>query len=542
VAVPRRRQPLPRLAPRLQRAGVITHSIRRTPSTSQVLQGRGISPWDVTSEMARTPDEPSPPLTPDARRGARLGALNLAATQVGSVLATVALARLLTPGDFGIVALAQSLLGLAVIFAISGVRAAILTRGGEVAEAADTYFWTTFGFASMVWIIIAAAAVPLTGLLGQPSAAPYVIVLAGSVLFGLTSAVPLGLIQRRLNFRAYYASQLGGSLVYFVSEVALALFGLGAWSVILGQVLNTFVTLVLALSFARWFPKPRFSRRVLREDAGFLGGQTLNGGLSYLQRNVDYWAVSRLLGGSPLGVYYIAYVLPNTVRLRLTSLTSIVLLPAYAAVQADQRRLERAWQRSWLLQAGLGIPALLGIAALASPIVAVFFGPQWTAAVVPIQILTIVALVDVHMSTVAVMAAARRRVAWNTIVVGIRLAATTVFAVGAAVMFGTLTAVAWGVALASLLTLIAQEATASRYLGVGLRPILRPLLVYVALGGLMVLVLGLLEYKTPEWRPIAELVTGVAVGAGVYLGVGSLLAGRYIRPLVREARGVIVGR
>ena len=345
-----------------------------------------------------------------------------------------------------------------------------------------------------------------------------------------------------MQFRAFYASLLAGALVYFVSEVVLAFAGLGAWSVIIGQVLDGVVTLGLVLVLSRWLPRLRFSRLLLREDAGFMGGVTLNWALTYVQANVDYWVVSGLLGGPLLGTYYIAYVLPNVVRQRLQSVTNSVLLPAYSSVQGDPKRLERVWQRTWLLQAGLGIPALLGVAALAAPIVAVFFGPQWSAAVAPMQILTIVALVDVHMNTVSVMAIARRRVLWNTGVVGIRAAATAAFAFAAASVFGTLTAVAWGVALASLLTLVVQESTASRFLGVGLRPILRPLMVYLVLAGLMAIAVAGLVHGTPEWRPLVQLAVGVALGVGVYLGLGSLIAGRYIRPLVGEVRGLAVGR
>ena len=489
-----------------------------------------------------SPDSLPGGLTPRTRGGARLGALTLGMTQLGSVAATIVLARVLTPAEFGIIALAQSLLGAAKLFAVSGVRAAVVTRRDSVAEAASTYFWTSVGFATLVWVIVGAAAVPLTSVLGQPDAAPYVIVLAGAFFANFVSNVPMALLQRAMRFHAYYLALLAGSMVYFVSEIALAFAGFGAWSVIIGQVLDAVVTLVLAFILARWRPQLSFSRRLLSSDAGFMGGVTLNWGLTYLQRNLDYWIVSGVLGGPLLGVYYIAYVLPNVVRQRLTSVTAGVLLPAYASVQHDQERLERAWQRSWLVQAGLGVPALLGIAALAAPIVAVFFGPQWGAVVVPLQILTVVALVDVHMSTVGVIAVARRRVMWNTSVLAIRTVAMVAFALWAAVAVGTLTAVAWGVALAALVAMVVQEATTSRFLGVGLRPIVRPALTYLGLGVLMMVCVMALVQGTPEWHPIVQLVVGTLMGVAVYLGLGSIIASRYIRPLIGEVRLLVVGR
>ena len=477
-----------------------------------------------------------------SRRGARLGIAVAALTQVGSIVATVFLARLLSPAEFGIIALTQSLLGFAQLLSISGVRAALVTRRSEVSLASDTYFWASAAMACVVWGGVTLLAPWVTGLLHQPDAAPYLVVLTGAFAMDLVAIIPMARLQRDLRFSSFYAAVLAGTLTYFVSQVGLAFAGFGAWSVVIGRVLDSAVALVLALCFARWLPRLRFGRRLLRQDAALTGGVTLNSSLVYVQRNVDYWVVSATLGGVALGTYYVAYVLPDLVRQRMAAISGPVLLPAYVRASDDKVKLSQAWQRSWLIQMFVGLPALCGIACLASPIVAVVFGPQWALAVTPMQILTIVTIADLHMGTVSIMAVARRRVWWNTRVGVVRAVSTLILTLAAAATVGTIVSVSIAVAVSAVIALAFQEATLSRNLGIGMRPILRPMATYIGLSIVMGSVVSGFLILAADWGSLPQMIVGVALGAGTYLGLGVLAFPRQVRPPLRDIRLIGLGR
>ena len=142
------------------------------------------------------------------RRGVRSSLIAQMTTQLGSVVATVILARLLDPASFGILALAQSLLGAAALVSLTGVSAALITRKGDVLSAASTYFWLALIVGVMVVGFFALLAGPLTARLGQPAAAPYVTVLSVSFALEMLALVPNAILQRRFRF-----GWLNGSVV-----------------------------------------------------------------------------------------------------------------------------------------------------------------------------------------------------------------------------------------------------------------------------------------------------------------------------------------
>ena len=419
------------------------------------------------------------------RRGVRSSLVAQLVTQLGSVAATVVLARLLDPAAFGIVALAQSLLGAAALLSLTGVAAALVTRKAGVDVAAATYFWLTLIIGVAVVGVFSLVAGPLTARLGQPEAAPYVAVLSTGFALEILAVVPNAILQRRFRFGWMNVSLVAGAGLYFVLEIVLAVAGWGAWAVVVGQVADSALGLVISAIGAGWLPRLRFSRQILRQDLRLTGGMSLVQVLGYVQKNADYWAVSSVLGGPALGIYYVAYVLPNVIRQRISTVLRQVMLPAYATSTSVEET-GRLWRRTFPALAGVALPALIGSAAVAGPLVRVFFGDQWEGAVAPMRILTLATVVDLLIAAVGTMAIVHRRIRGNVIVAVVRAVSTVVLAFAAAQVWRSIVAVAWAVAISALLAVIVQELAVSRALGIGLGSIWRPLLGYVGLSLAMV--------------------------------------------------------
>jgi O-antigen/teichoic acid export membrane protein len=476
----------------------------------------------------------------EARRGARQGLVTQMVVQASSVVATIILARLLTPAEFGIVALAQSFLALVQLISVGSFGLAVITATEQLRERAATFFWLTTGLGVAGSLALAASAVAASSALGQPHAAVYVAVLGTSLVFELAAVVPLALLRRGLRFRAFYSSQLLGAGTYFVLEIVLAYVGFGAWSVIIGQMAMSVVACVSAMLFARWVPLLLFKTALIREDFSFTSSQTLVQGLVYVQRNCDYWVVSKFMGGAALGVYYVAYVLPNILKQRITWVAQVVLIPAFSQMRKEQRELTRVWREVWALQAGLGIPALIGVAALAEPIVLTFFGSAWVQAIPVVQVLAVSALLNLHMTTVGIVATAHRNVRQFVYVAGARTVLTVISVVIAGMLLHSLVAVAAGVALASLLSAVVQEFLLAAPLKIGIRTIgpltLRILLVGIIMG---VVLIGL-DSALSQASPWLRLTAGVVSGTAVYVTSGLLLFRTTFRPLIHNVRRTLL--
>jgi PST family polysaccharide transporter len=475
------------------------------------------------------------------RRAAVTGLAVQLTTQLCLLGATVILARILAPSTFGLTALANSFVGLGQLLSTAGFGAALLLRDDDIPRRASTYFWTSLGVGLFAAATISVSALYLAGLLGQPGAAPYVAALAASLPFTLATPIPQALLRRELRFRAYYGSLLVGALTYAAAQIGLALAGAGAWSVILGQLLMAVVSLLVAIALSRWRPALVFSWPLLREDLSVAGGVTTAQALVYLQKNADYFVVSATLGARSLGIYYTAFVLPTMLRQRMSWVTQTVLSAAFARVRGQMVMTRSIWRRSVLLQAGLGIPMLAGLAALAAPVIATLLGPQWQDAVPVLQIVAVLALVDLYMSTVYAVATANGFLSRDVLVQGIRAAGVALGAVVGALLGHSIIWVACAVVAASLIALLCQERLVCRPLGISVRSVAVPLLHYAVTAGLMTVVVTVAVAMTPS-GPAVQLVVGTVAGAATYVGCGLLVFRSTFLALFDEGRRMVRSR
>lgn len=489
-----------------------------------------------------TPDEPTQNLGRAARSGARASVLAQVGVQLGSAAATVILARILTPAEFGIIALAQSLLGAAALVSLAGITAAIVTHVGDIRVKAATYFWTALVLGVVLAGVLSVVAGPLVALLGQPRTGQYVVLLSATIPLSLMTLVPQAVLQRRLQFGRMNLVTILGALGYFVTEVALVLFGWGAWGVIVGQVVGAAVSLVLGLLLAQWFPFCRPDLRVIRDDIGLVANMGLSVFFGYLGKNADYWVVSRFLGGGLLGVYYIAYVLPSIIRVRLSGIFRQVMLPIVARF-SDEVAQTSAWAKATRSTYALAFPLMFGIAGVAGPLVAVFFGSQWGEAAGPMRLITLAGVTDLAIGSVSTVAIARRKfVPRSVLIIGLRALLIAVGTVVASLTFGSLIAVALAVLIASVITLLVQEFTLARPLGIGFRCLGNQPLRLLAASGMMFGGVHLALALTPQqWPAVADLALGVAIGVVLYCGVAWVIAREALadsmRQLVRMGRG-----
>lgn len=486
---------------------------------------------------------PSGPIGPSARKGARSSLVAQGIVQIGSIASTMVIARILTRTDFGVIALAQSLMGAASLIGLAGITAAIVTAPKEVERKAATYFWAALLVGSTMGGAIALLAPLIVSLLGQNGTAPYVQVLALTIPLSLMTLVPQALLQRWLRFSRMNLVTVLGSSVYFISQVALALAGWGAWAVITGQVLGASVSLITGLFLAGWFPKHRPRIAEIREDLRLIGSMGLSSFFGYVGKNADYWVTSRFLGPAQLGVYYIAYVLPSIIRVRLSGIFRQVMLPILARLKETEDQ-QRNWTRATVASFSIALPAMFGICAVASPLIAVFFGPQWTEAAIPMQLITIAGIADLTIHAVATMAIARKHLVFrSTLLVGLRALLIGTGSVAASLTFGSLNAIAGAVVLASLLVLLVQEFTVARPLGIGVGrlglPLLRILAVCTVMLAVVQLALTTVLASPPPW---VQLVVAIPLGVIVYGLAGLLIARSEVVTSMSQFARLVRGR
>jgi PST family polysaccharide transporter len=257
---------------------------------------------------------------------------------------------------------------------------------------------------------------------------------------------------------------------------------------------------------------------VVRAELGFAGGIFTSQVLSYGLKSADYWVVGRTLGDAALGVYYMAFQLPSIVRLRMSNVSRQVLFPVFAQESQSRERVASIYLKAMRLQIGLGLPMMIGLAALAAPITAVFFGPQWDAAVVPTRWLAVAAVFEIVTSPAGSIAIAHGRLRPFLASLAVRLMVMLAALLVAAEVGSGLEAFALAMVVQSAAGAVITQMMVARPLGLPAAAVVRPLAVSMVPALLMYAAVQELLVLLPAGVPdFVGLVIGVPVGMLVYV-------------------------
>ena len=344
--------------------------------------------------------EHPPPPAPGAlgRAGAR-GALWQGAAQAVAktvvLITTVLLARLLSPEEYGLVALALVLMAYAEAIADAGVAQALvyLPRRPAFTRAA-LLLSTVFG---CLLVVLALAAAPMVAeFFGHADVAPLVRLLALSLFASSLGAVPEALLRRELRFPRLTSAMVIRAVVTGAVTIGLALDGWGAWSLAWGTVAGS-----VSYTVSLWVLLPerghhQFWRAERAEVRMVLGYGTPVAGSSLLAKlifDVDYLIVGGLLGAQALGHYTLAFRMPELLIINVFFVIATVTFPLYARARRDPDRLRSGYLQSVRVQSLYGICAGVGLAVVAPYLVPVLFGPAWVPAITPLILLALYAAV-----------------------------------------------------------------------------------------------------------------------------------------------------
>jgi O-antigen/teichoic acid export membrane protein len=342
--------------------------------------------WDSPSEVLL--EEPrAGQLSGQVVRGLGWKAVSQIATQGTRLIVGITLARLLTPHQFGVAAMALVVTAFVIPFADIGLGSALVQRATIDELDRSTVFWTSVSAGVLLSVLGAAASPLVADFYGNPSVAPLVAVLSLSFVITSFGATHRSLLARDMNFRSLELRYVVGTVVGGATAIALAVAGYGPWAFVGSQLALATVSTALLWTVLPWRPSLRFSRARLRDLGGFgvraLGGATFTN----LSRNADNILIGRYLGAYALGLYAFAYNVMLASLTRLVAPVQQVIFPALSRLQGDRRRLASSWIRASRVVAAASVPVLLIVIITAPDLVPLVFGHRWVKAVPLVQIL-----------------------------------------------------------------------------------------------------------------------------------------------------------
>lgn len=299
----------------------------------------------------------------------------------------IVLARLLPPSDFGLIGLAMIVVGFGQIFVNLGLGSALIQKQ-NITERHVRVVFTISVIAGIILALLVLAGAPLAAIvLDNENVTPIIRSLSIIFVIGGFQIPSQALLKKELDFRHIFYVSLAQSILYGVVSTTLALAGFGVWSLVIGTILQRFISLLGSYRYVQHSIKPLIARKELSDLIHFGSGMTLNGIFNYFALQGDYFMVGRLLGANALGLYSKAYSLMQMPTRRFVSVLSNVLFPAASKIQDDPRRLRNVFLKTMRTIAFITIPICLLLIIIAPELIIGLYGEDWRGAITPLQIL-----------------------------------------------------------------------------------------------------------------------------------------------------------
>ncbi|MDH3726809.1 MAG: lipopolysaccharide biosynthesis protein, partial [Myxococcales bacterium] len=328
-----------------------------------------------------------------AMRGVFWTVLQAVASRSLSFLVFIVLARLLVPADFGLVAMAGVFIALLELLVQQGFSVAITQREDLEPEHESTAFWTNIAFSVLLAAAFWLAAEPVAMLYETPALAPVVRWLSAVLPLRGLAAVPVGLLQRHLRFRALAIRSIFGALVGGVAGVVAAIAGWGVYALVVQQLVAGLVDVVTVWSAAAWWPRFTYSFRHLLDLVGFSAHIVGAGLLDVLNRRSDDFLIGFFLGDVALGLYAVAYRVLLVLTQVLAKPGTLVAFTAFSRLQADRDRIRSAFYQSTRAASVISMPIFIGIALVAPLAAPLIFGDKYQQSGLVLQLLALAGVV-----------------------------------------------------------------------------------------------------------------------------------------------------
>jgi len=308
-----------------------------------------------------------------------------------SFLQVVVLARILTPSDFGLMAMVTVVIAFSQIFADMGVSSAIVHYQEISHEELSSLYWLNvlFGLGLMLLLILISPLV--AAFYNEPGTKPILTWLSATFLVGALGQQLRVMAQKTLRFAELIRLELAAASAGFTMAIAVAIAGGGVYAMVAGTLTGSVVSTVLAWLFLSkgWRPMRRLRLGEIRHFLGFGAYMIGNNIANTFNSQMDILLGGRMLGAGTLGLYS----LPRELSLRIESLVNPIVtrvgFPLMAKVQEDKPFLKSIYLKTLRMTASVNFPIYLGASVFAPDVVVLVFGSQWQAATPLLRVLAL---------------------------------------------------------------------------------------------------------------------------------------------------------
>lgn len=428
------------------------------------------------------------------------------------------LARLLTPEDYGQVALVTVFITILNTFALSGIGTSLIQKKDTDELDYSTVFHFNIIFSILIYGMLFFCA-PLIGKFYNDSTLVLMVrVLGVSIIISGANNVQRSYVSKTMQFRRFFFSTIVGTIVSGILGVIMAYRGMGTWAIVGQQLTNQVVDTVILWFTVGWRPKRIFSFSRLKVLYSFGWKLLISGLIDTVYGNLYSLVIGKFYDANTLGLYNKGVQFPNLIVSNINGPIQSVLLPAMSYEQDNKKRVKEMTRRSVVTSSFFIFPMMIGMAAIAKPMIIFLLTEKWVACVPFLQVSCItLAFYPIHTANLQAINAMGRSDIFLKLEIIKKIVGLSLLI--AAVPFGVYTMV-WFKALASLISTFINAYPNKKLLGYSYSEQIKdliPSILSAAVMGMIVMGIELLNLNV-----IVTIVIQIVLGTIVYFGIAKL--------------------
>lgn len=470
-------------------------------------------------------------LTHRATHATLWSALEISARYGVQFVVMIVLARLLTPADFGLIAMLLVFTGVAALLVDGGFGTALIQRQHTTADDETTVFLSGVAIACIVAVALWFAAPLIAAFYSQPALTGLTRLLLFVLPLGALAAVPDALLTQHLDFRSRTAAEAIASLCSGVAAVLLAWRGFGVWSLAWQAIIALGARASLLWFLSGWRPRGRFRTASFHALFGFGSYMLMANLLNVITIRLQSLLIGKFFDAKTLGYYTLAQNTQLAPAQLIGNLLNRVGLPVFSTVADQPEKLANALKLSLRLAFFVFTPCMVGTAVIAKPLIIAVYGARWSPAAPLLSVLALaIAFWPLHALNLSALSARGR----SDLMFRLELVkcVTSIGLIGAASLYSVM-AVAFAVLASSVASVGINTWYSRRLLGYGLLAQLHDQALTLMLSALAAVAayIPMVVLHTNTLR----LLTAIATAIAVYVGV----AAAFRHPAIHDTLGLI---
>lgn len=316
---------------------------------------------------------------------------NIANTGV-SFLVGIILARLLSPEEFGVLGMITIFIAISNSIVDSGFSNALIRKKNATRVDYNTVFYFNLVIGILFYGILFIASPAISIFFNEPQLIPITRVMGSILIINALGIIQRTLFIKQVDFKTQTKVSIIASMTSGLIGIAMAIGGLGVWSLVGQQIARQFLNTLFLWVFSHWRPVIEFSLQSFKELFSFGSKLLVSGLLDTIYKNVYYIVIGRFYSASQLGQYTRAEQFNGIFSSNLTSVIQRVSYPVLSSIQDEPERLKKAYSKIIKSTMLITFACMLGLAAVAKPFILILIGQKWTTAIVYLQIICFVGM------------------------------------------------------------------------------------------------------------------------------------------------------